>query len=327
MGIEPETDRKASSGRNNSKESSFAMSTAHPGDPRDELVDPLAAIEDWPANNKAAALSRANGIVQIKGDTDFVFQWASVTKLLTCLAVLVAVEEGTIALDESAGPPGSTVRHLLSHASGLGPGIPAAASGRPASGYRSAEDRQHATVPVGTRRIYSNTGFEALAILLEDRAAIDFRNYLAEGVLQPLGLSSVSLRGSPAWGASGTIGDLIRLAIEFQNPRLIARETLDEATKVTFPGLPGVLPGFGLMETNDWGLGFEIKDSKRPHWTGRTNSPATFGHFGQSGSFLWVDPIAGVACASLADKPFGSWAVECWPELSDLVLESVVSSE
>ncbi len=71
-----------------------------------------------------------------------------------------------------------------------------------------------------------------------------------------------------------------------------------------------------------WGLGFEIRDGKAPHWTGSRNSPGTFGHFGQSGSFLWVDPEAGVACASLADRDFGDWAKQAWSRLSDDVLRS-----
>jgi CubicO group peptidase (beta-lactamase class C family) len=74
------------------------------------------------------------------------------------------------------------------------------------------------------------------------------------------------------------------------------------------------------MEPNDWGLGFELRDKKRPHWTGERNSPRTFGHFGQSGSFLWVDPEAGLACACLADRGFGDWAKEAWPRLSDAIL-------
>jgi CubicO group peptidase (beta-lactamase class C family) len=101
---------------------------------------------------------------------------------------------------------------------------------------------------------------------------------------------------------------------------VIAEETLGEATKVTFPGLVGVLPGFGRQEPNDWGLGFELRDAKAPHWTGRRNSPRTFGHFGRSGSFLWVDPEAEVACACLGDRDFGGWAADAWPALSDAVL-------
>ncbi len=101
---------------------------------------------------------------------------------------------------------------------------------------------------------------------------------------------------------------------------MVATETLHGATSVAFPGLAGVLPGFGRFEPCDWGLGFEVRDAKSPHWTGTRNSPATFGHFGQSGAFVWVDPVAGLACAALSDLPFGPWAVEAWPRLSDAVL-------
>ena len=53
------------------------------------------------------------------GETERVFRLASVTKLLTAYATLIAVEEGAVDWDTPAGPPGSTVRHLAAHASGL----------------------------------------------------------------------------------------------------------------------------------------------------------------------------------------------------------------
>ena len=83
----------------------------------------------------------------------------------------------------------------------------------------------------------------------------------------------------------------------------------------------GVLPGFGRQERNDWGLGFELRDEKQPHWTGSRNSPRTFGHFGAAGTFLWVDPDPGLVLAVLTDREFGDWAREAWPVLSDAVLE------
>ena len=112
----------------------------------------------------------------------------------------------------------------------------------------------------------------------------------------------------------------MNLAVELASPSLVDEELLAEATTVAFPGLSGVLPGFGRQEHNDWGLGFEIRDSKAPHWTGSRNSPRTFGHFGQSGSFLWVDPDAGLACVGLADRDFGDWATQAWPKLADDLL-------
>jgi CubicO group peptidase (beta-lactamase class C family) len=133
----------------------------------------------------------------------------------------------------------------------------------------------------------------------------------------------VELRGSPGSGAGGTIGALRAVAEELLAPRRIARETRDEAASVQFPGLDGVLPGFGRQEPNDWGLGLELRDAKRPHWTGALNSPRTFGHFGRSGTFLWVDPEAGVALGCLTDRPFGDWAAEAWPRLSDSVLQEL----
>jgi CubicO group peptidase (beta-lactamase class C family) len=81
-----------------------------------------------------------------------------------------------------------------------------------------------------------------------------------------------------------------------------------------------VLPGYGRHDPNDWGLGFELRDHKHPHWTGSRNSPRTFGHFGRTGTFLWVDPDAGLALAVLTDRDFGDWAIDAWPVLADAVL-------
>ena len=128
------------------------------------------------------------------------------------------------------------------------------------------------------------------------------------------------MTGHPGYGAVGTAADLLALGRELLAPRVLSPATLARATTVAFPGLDGVLPGFGAQRPNDWGLGFELKDGKAPHWTGRRNSPRTFGHFGRSGTFLWVDPDAGLACACVSDRDFGPWAAEAWPVLSDDVV-------
>ena len=96
--------------------------------------------------------------------------------------------------------------------------------------------------------------------------------------------------------------------------------TPGKATVVASCRVSGILPDFGRYEPLDWGLGFELRDAKEPHWTGTRNSARTFGHFGGSGSFVWVDPEAGAACAALADRRFGAWAKAAWPPLSDAVL-------
>jgi CubicO group peptidase (beta-lactamase class C family) len=264
-------------------------------------VEALRQIDDWGATRAAAGVVRDGEIVATHGPRDEAFRWASVTKLVTALAALVAAEEGVIDLDEPAGPEGSTVRHLLAHASGL-PFEPGGPTGR-----------------VGQRRVYSNVGFEVLADHIAERAEMPFGAYLTAGVLEPLGMRA-ELRGSPAADLHGSLEDLLLLARELQRPTLVAPETLAEATTVQFPGLSGVLPDVGRFDPNDWGLGFELRDGKSPHWTGSRNSPRTFGHFGGSGTFLWIDPDARVGLGVLTDREFGDWAKNAWPRLSDAVL-------
>jgi CubicO group peptidase (beta-lactamase class C family) len=101
---------------------------------------------------------------------------------------------------------------------------------------------------------------------------------------------------------------------------LLGRDLFSQAITVAFPGLAGVLPGIGRYNPLDWGLGFELRGAKNPHWTGRTNSPETFGHFGGAGSFLWVDPVPGLALCGLSGRQFGDWALEAWPAIADAVL-------
>jgi CubicO group peptidase (beta-lactamase class C family) len=264
-------------------------------------VEALRQVDAWPAPTVSVGVVRDGKIVATHGSRDHVLRWASVTKLVTALATLVAAEEGVVDLDEPAGPEGSTVRHLLAHASGL-PFEGTTPIGRP-----------------GARRVYSNTGFEVLAEHVAAKAEMPFAEYLAAAVLRPLAMGA-ELRGSPASELHGSLNDLLLLARELQVPTLVAPETHAEAVTVQFPGLAGVLPDLGRMDPNDWGLGFELRDEKSPHWTGSHNSPRTFGHFGGSGTFLWVDPDAGVALGCLTDLEFGDWAKEAWPRLSDAVL-------
>jgi CubicO group peptidase (beta-lactamase class C family) len=272
-------------------------------------VEALRQIDDWPASHKAAGVTTSQGVVGAYGAVEHVFRWASVTKLATALAVLVAAEEGVVDLDEPAGPSGSTVRHLLAHASGLPFEADGPAIGRP-----------------GARRIYSNAGFEALAEHIAAAAQMRFDEYLREAVLEPLGMSRTKLRGSPAAGLWGPLVDLLPLGGELLAPTLLAPETLAEATAVAFPGLDGVLPDYGRFSPNDWGLGFELRDRKPGHWTGSRVSSRTFGHFGGAGTFLWVDPELGAALGCLTDLEFGDWAKSAWPALSDAVVEELAEA-
>jgi CubicO group peptidase (beta-lactamase class C family) len=274
---------------------------------------------DWPVGRAGAAVVSPSGVETaflggVSGGDEF--EVASVTKLMTSLAALAAVESGRLGLDQpvpgavhAGGGEGVTVRHLLAHAGGF----PFEPPGRPR--------------PPGQRRIYSNVGFRLLADAVADAAGVSFASWLSSSVLDPLSMSATRLvhrrgiDGDPAAGAASTLDDLVRLArcLLDRGAPVVGPGLFDEATGVQFPGLAGLVPGVGRFDPCDWGLGFELHDGKRPHWMGDRRSPSAFGHFGATGCFLWVDPDAGLAAAAVTDRAFddGKWAMATWPAWSD----------
>jgi CubicO group peptidase (beta-lactamase class C family) len=271
-------------------------------------VQALEQIDAWEVPFAAAGVTRAGGTIATRGETNRAVRIASVSKPVTALAVLVAAEEGVVDLDEPAGPPGSTVRHLLAHASGL-PFEGAVPISRP-----------------GVRRIYSNEGFRVAGEHLERRAEMPFAEYVRAAVCRPLQLA-LDPSGHPGAGMHANLDDVLALGRELLASTVVAPETHEEMTTVQFPGLDGVLPDFGRFRPLDWGLGVELKGDKAPHWSGSLTSGRTFGHFGGSGTFLWVDPEVGIACTALTTREFGDWAKEAWPRLSDAVLAELGGEE
>ena len=273
-----------------------------------ELDAVLATIDTWGADHAAAVVLGPEGVLAGRGEPGHSFRWASLTKLATAWTVLIASERGLLDLDEPAGPPGATVRHLLAHASGL-----------PFEGSAT-------LAAPGRRRIYSNPGYDALGAHVGQRTGRPFEDVLRVFVLEPLGMDGTELLERPSQGLHGPIGDMGALAGELLRPRLVAPETARAATTVVFPGLVGVVPGVGRFDPCDWGLGPELHDGKTPHWMGATNSPATFGHIGGAGTFVWVDPVADVGLVTLTDRDFGPWALDAWPGFSDSVLAAIGSA-
>lgn len=263
-------------------------------------MESLNALESWPVDNVAGSVV-ANGEVYAHGDVDRVFDTMSVTKPVAAYGFLLAYEEGIFELDSPAGPDGATIRHLLAHASGVG--------------FDSPEPQR----PVEDRRIYSSAGFEILADIVAEEAGMPFAEYLHEAVFVPLGMNSSVLEGSAGHGMKSTVSDLTRFAQELITPTLLSRQTLDEAFTLQYPDLIGTVPGYGMQKPCPWGLGFEIKGDKTPHWTGTTMPENTVGHFGQSGTFIWTVPGSGYAGVVLGDRAFGAWAKPLWSDFNDEV--------
>ncbi len=269
------------------------------------MVNPLVQIETWPVANVASASVTFDGERQSHGDIDRRFELASITKIVSTWAILIGVEEGSITLETPIGQNGCTLRHLLSHAGGYG--------------FDGAEP----VARPGRRRIYSNTGIEMAAAALVEATGIPFHTYVGEAILDPLGMTATALHGSAAFGMSSTVSDLLALIGEITRPTLLDPATVAGATTAQFADLPGVLPGLGVYRPCPWGLGVEIHGAKSPHWMGRRNSPAAFGHFGGAGTMMWIDPVARTSLVALTDRRFELWsadALRLWPELSDAVV-------
>jgi CubicO group peptidase (beta-lactamase class C family) len=265
---------------------------------------PDDVLSRWDGFVGAAAV-RADGVAASWGDPHTTVRFASVSKLIVALAALVALEEGTLRLDDPAGSPGATVEDLLAHSSGL------------------AFDSDEVLAAPRTRRIYSNTGFDRLAAHLAGASGMPWPDYVRDAVVGPLAMGSTTVGGSAAKDLSGSVVDLVAFSRELLSPTLVDATTLAAATVPHFGDLDGVLPGIGPQRPNPWGLGFEIRGHKSPHWTGERNSPGTFGHFGGSGTFLWLDPALDLALVALGTHEFGSWALDVWPAFADAVIEAL----
>ncbi|MDO5700492.1 MAG: serine hydrolase domain-containing protein [Bowdeniella nasicola] len=267
---------------------------AHPGTPCPPLLG------DWTFPT-ALVIADRDGIVHVEGSVDTDFPFASVTKPIATYAALIAVDRHMFDLDAPAGPhapEGATIRHLMAHASGL------------------PFERDYVAQRPERHRVYSNVGIEVMGERFEEETGISIQEYTDEQVLTPLGLTHLMFDGSPAYGAHGTVRDLADLIREWLAPTLVSPALFKEATTPQFPDLDGVLPSYGRQRPNEWGLGFEIRGHKDPHWTSPLHSPRTFGHFGQAGSFIWVDPDVGLGAAFLGAEPYGAEHRKKWTDLN-----------
>ena len=206
------------------------------------------------------------------------------------------VERGE-ALDEPFGPPGATVRHLLAHASGLGP-------------EGGADQRARADPDLLERRLRPSCA-------ARDRSGQPIATVLENDVLGPLGMTATRLIGRASAGLRGSLDDLARFGRELLRPSLISPGHA-AATTVPFPGLAA--PRASVASTR-W-IGARLRAARRqgPALDGHRNSPDSSVTSGERHV-----PVGGsrgdLALACLTERPFGPWALEAWPALSDAVLE------
>ena len=232
------------------------------------------------------------------------YKWASVSKLLAMHVFADAIVSGFISLDDQIDHPNIdnsvTLADLLSHSSGIKPEL-------------------ESPIEPCTKRIYSNIAFDIAEQHLIKKLGPGFEgqsvgSLFNDGFKHDLN-SSIEFSGSCAFTANGTFDDLILFLNEIRNPKLIDPSIFSLLTSPHNDGLPGILPGWGHQENNTWGIGYEIKGNKDPHWMGSLASEKSYGHFGMAGTFIFHDPVNNISVALQSAKDFGPWAKHIWPPL------------
>jgi beta-lactamase class C len=352
---------------------------------RERFDEALAQIDGWVGpqgvNGAAAVVWRGGAIAaeRYAGEARpgvpvgerTIFALASVTKPVTAAAVMTLVEEGLLALDEpiyrfvpefapASDSPNAdqdletrrrevTIRHLLSHTSGLPEDLaPGTLRYRDHPDLATMTDAMARlplrTVP-GTDLLYSNAGFALLGRLVERVSGGEFWAETRRRVLTSLGMddtvarpdadvedrlalvadtnhtgSDVETYNSAYWrglaipwgGLFGSARDLARFAGSFlpAGPRLLAAPTVSQMTSDQARGVSGGVQSMRVTwHPAFWGLGWEVKGDKRRHWTGELTSPRTFCHFGAAGTLLWADPAYDVSLALFANRT----TTHLWP--------------
>lgn len=295
--------------------------------------------------------------------TDMLAPVASVTKLATALAVLRLAARNLLDLDlpvtyylPAAQTGTATLRHLLSHTSGLPHDIP-----RDVLPYdehiteaRIAEASlalEPATAP-GERVEYSNAGITLAALAVERATELPFPQALHALVLEPLGVEAYlgvdpprpamyvpgnyghhtgaatePFNGSfwlhlaqPYGGLVTNAAGMLDLACAFLPATgFLPRDLLADALTDQTNGVPGRLMGMMSGHPFPWGLGPDLHGAKHPHFAPPEASAGSFGHAGASGSLVWVDAAAGLAWAVLGPATFDRWWLQ-WAAIGSAVL-------
>jgi CubicO group peptidase (beta-lactamase class C family) len=152
---------------------------------------------------------------RIPARIDAIYDSASLTKVVaTTPAIMLLVEQGVMEIDalvsaylddfESGGKETITIRHLMTHTSGLKPGIPLTIEKNGVSkdwaGYEMAialaksEEVQH---PPGTGFIYSDINFILLGEIIQQVTGQLLEDFTRESVFQPLGMKDTGYLPSP----------------------------------------------------------------------------------------------------------------------------------
>lgn len=242
------------------------------------------------------ACGEATKAWHIPNRTDTKFNLGSMNKMFTATAAMQLVEKGKLKLDDPISKyvdeswlpreitDRVTVRHLLTHTSGLGSYFNRTYMESSRDLFRQLDDYKRLVqgdtlaFEPGAQFKYSNTGMLLLGVVVEKAAGQNYFDYIREHIYEPAGMTGSDsyeldrptenlaegyfrdaaggwknnlflhvLKGGPAGGGYSTVGDLHRFARALQSAKLVSRASLDAMWR-DHAGA-GYGHGFGLFET------------------------------------------------------------------------------
>lgn len=257
-----------------------------------------------------------------------------------------------------------TFRQLLAHTSGLPENVPKGMIRIEELPSLEAQVDMMLQAPLrsapGERLRYSNLGPAIAARAIEEVTGTGIHDLIQHLILDEMDLAGVVLRpqddyddriahvqdasneGTPAesyntrywrdmgitWGGYfGTSRDTLRFATSFLPDRetALSPDSVREMTTDQVNGAPGGVESMGaIWDPGYWSIGWEVKGTKRKHWTGTKTSAETWCHWGQAGTLTWVDPTR-----ELGVSVFGSRTVRSlwpfrptrWSDLNDEIVD------
>ncbi len=282
-------------------------------------------------------------------NSDAIFLIASITKPIVAMAILQLIERGAILLSDKVtsfipefgrhGKYGITIRHLLTHTSGLPDMLPNNRELREQQQSMSkfVEDicQIKPDLPPGRIVQYQSTGFGILGEIILRVTGRSSPEFLRDEIFTPLGMTDTTLglpddwfAGNPAkvdriaeiripqeqqgtnwhwntrywrqlgapWGGLlTTLADLAKFAEmlrrggEFNRHRILSPQMLAAATTDQLAGFPDLRESD--RRCRPWGYGWRLNWPGYSPNFGDMLSPQSYGHWGATGTIMWIDPV------------------------------------
>ncbi len=343
-----------------------------------------ASIKNQAFPGAAVAVGRGQGLVKLEGygyftyDSDrpvtpaSLFDMASVTKIVaTTTAAMLLYEEGRLLLDVPVarylpefarnGKSGITIRHLLTHTSGLIPFRPFHQMG--ILNRRAIIDHIMDETPiyeVGKEMRYSDFNMITLALVIERITGESFSAYTQRAVMQPLGMSRTGFRAAGV----GSDPSIVPTEVDATFRRRLVQGEVHDETAYILGGTAGhaglfstaedlaryafMIVNEGMVdgrrflkpetirlfttpvdpENHSRALGWDTKSPTGYSSAGQRFGPRSFGHTGFTGTSIWIDPDAELFVILLTNRVYptreNSKHVSVRAELADIAFEAIV---